>query len=190
MFKTIFLLSVLLLISLCLCVVALLSNEWFIIGVKDKSCYNSQVSSINCLISKYEPALRFGLWYNCFYEIQNSAWLIGKDLDKFCFHLIPKPTEMEKIKAPKILSFKLISNYLIDMESKFMGQIQLTTLIGLMCLFVSTMISISILIFLTIKIDSKTILKKILNRLVLVMTFIICQGMIRFWPIQMLNINF
>ena len=155
MFKLIFLLTLLLFFSFAFSFVSFFSNEWYFISVKSPDCFDNNLS-YDCLFDNYENALKFGLWYMCPFsnESFSLAWVLN-DNTNYCFDLIPRDPEKDRISLPNVLAKNLYENYLLDLEPKDIGQVQLLTLIGLCCLFISTLTVLFILVYISLTIDSK-----------------------------------
>jgi hypothetical protein len=87
-------------------------------------------------------------------ESFSLAWVLN-DNSNYCFDLIPRDPEKDRISLPNVLAKSLYENFLLDLEPKDIGKVQLLTLIGLCCLFISTLTVLFILVYISLTIDSK-----------------------------------
>ena len=161
MFKFVLTLNILLFTSFSFGIVSILSNEWFIIGLRKADC--SSLTSFACLFSKYENALRFGIWYMCpnVEESPNMAWVFDTNLNRYCLNLMSNSRTIIDGDIARVMSSYLGNAFLVDVKpAHSLGQIRLLNLVGTTCLFSNNLILIfvQICIWLNLsRISKKTI---------------------------------
>lgn len=128
MLKFFSILTVILIFSLFFALFALINNSWNRIRLKNSSSY-----------------LEYGLWLLCSNDQQIFSSFIFNPRNCLPFN--------QKYEEKRIFSNFMDDNFILDLEPELMGFVQRFYLIGTCFLFLSTLTTISILIFLTIKFD-------------------------------------
>lgn len=136
MFKVVSTLSLAVFVSFALGLVALLSNEWFLIRGKSKSCgfgNGTMASLADCLrsgvkrgmdvVDAAESRVRFGLWYACSIGLtkKSLAWASAVDPDE-CFKF------GDDFRRTQLLAAYLNDAYLIDLSPSNVGKVQVFVL--------------------------------------------------------------
>jgi hypothetical protein len=140
--------TLLLFISLALAIVSVISNEWFFISVK------SDCKRWDCLNTEYyQNAIRYGLWFACPFgsgsDAAALAWASVDNAKKQCFYFSTvSPAAESTRQTPNVLAKRLRNGNLLDVEPYQVSQIRILFVIGTACLFITTIWSSVLLIYL------------------------------------------
>ena len=132
MLITLLIISVLAIVNFIINCTVLISNQWFVINIRNNNCSLKQLQT-SCLYPNYTSVLEFGYWSMC--STQNPK--------NNCIEL--KTTQTDRSLVPNFISKYLKNNYFLDVEPLYIDVVQCLSIIGTYLLLLVLIIILAIL---------------------------------------------